>query len=447
MSDIAKIFLAYDVRGKVGIELTNQVALDIGRAFADWLPTIGPIAVGRDMRPDSLELAKNVMSGIRQQGRDVIDVGEVTSDMSYFAVGKYNLAGAAMITASHNPGAYNGIKLYRDNVIPVGLDSGLDDIRDAVVSESFKVSSKKVGKLSNQDIVEDWINHCLDFVPIEFKPYQIAVDTGNGMAGKIFTKLEPFVPFKVTEMYFELDGNFPNHEANPQKPENLRDLSRMVTTKRLDFGIAFDGDGDRAGFVDDLGRPVMGTDLITIIAKHYLAKYPGSEVIHEVRTSRATKELIKEWGGKPFRTKAGRVSIGKVMRDRDAPFGGETTGHLFFKENYFADSGLIGALMVIVALQESGKKLSELIDQYRSYVMIPETNFRVSDANKVIKTLGTKFSDGEQDTLDGLTVEYPDYWFNIRASNTEPVIRLNAEARNKQQLEELVNKITRQISK
>lgn len=447
MSDIAKIFLAYDVRGKVGIELTNQVACDIGRAFADWLPTNGPIAVGRDMRPDSAELASNVIEGLRQQGRDVIDIGEVTSDMSYFAVGKYSLAGAAMITASHNPGEYNGIKLYRDQVIPVGLDSGLDKIRDAVVSGSFKASSNKLGSLTNQDIVEDWINHCLGFVPFEFKPYRIAVDTGNGMAGKIFTELEPFVPLDVTEMYFELDGSFPNHEANPQKPENLKDLIKMVKAKKLDFGIAFDGDGDRAGFVDDLGRPVMGTDLITIIAKHYLTKYPGAEIIHEVRTSRATKELIKQWGGKPFRTKAGRVSIGKVMRDRNAPFGGETTGHLFFKENYYADSGLIGALMVIVALQESGKKLSELVDEYRHYSMIPETNFKVSDAVAVIKTLEAKFSDGEQDTLDGLTVEYPDFWFNIRVSNTEPVIRLNAEAKTKQQLEELVNKITRQISK
>ncbi len=443
MDAINNIFKAYDVRGKVGSELNADVANRIGKAFADWLPTEGAVAVGRDMRPDSGELADNLIEGLRQQGRDVIDLGEITSDMSYFAVGKYELAGAAMITASHNPGLYNGIKLYRDQVIPVGLDSGLDAIRDAVISEIFKPAAGEPGALSQKDIVEDWIQHCLEIVPVEFKPYKIAVDAGNGMAGKIFPELEPYVPFEVTEMYFELDGTFPNHEANPQKPENLKDLMRVVTEQKLDFGIAFDGDGDRAGFVDDLGRPVSGSDLISIVAKGYLERIPGAEIVHEVRTSLATRQLISEWGGKPYRTKAGRVSIGAVMRERGAPFGGETTGHLFFQENYFADSGLLAALMVIASLQQSGKKLSTLIDEYHRYVTITETNFEVEDTATVLVKLKEAFKDQKQDELDGLSVEFANgTWFNIRASNTEPVIRLNAEAPTQTELDTLITKIT-----
>jgi phosphomannomutase len=266
------------------------------------------------------------------------------------------------------------------------------------------------------------------------------------MAGAILPHILPKLPLKVERMYFDLDGTFPNHEANPQNIDNLKDLIAKIKNDHLDFGIAFDGDGDRAAFVDDLGRPVLGTDLITIVAKYYLEKYPGSEIIHEVRTSRATKELITKWGGKLVRTKAGRVVIGTVMRERQANFGGETTGHLFFKENYYADSGLIGALVAIQALSESDKKLSELVDEYRLYAIQPEINFEVKDKQAVLNKLRTKYIDGKQDELDGLTVNYPDYWFNIRISNTEPVMRLNAEAKTLKQLNEIVQKVTKLIT-
>lgn len=443
--DISAIFKAYDIRGKVGTELNAQTVEAIGRAFADWLPREGVVAVGRDMRPDSAQLAQALIAGITSQGREVWDLGEITSDMSYFAVGKYDLAGAAVVTASHNPGEYNGIKLYRDEVRAVGLDSGLDVIRDAVLAGTFKPAAGTPGSRIEKDIVDDWIQHCLSFVP-NLKPQHIAIDAGNGMAGKIVIELEPFVPFEIEEMYFELDGTFPNHEANPQKPENMQDLVKAVSEKSLDFGIAFDGDGDRAGFVDDKGRIVSGSVLITIIAEYYLKKYPGAEIVHEVRTSRDTKELIKKWGGTPYRTKAGRVSIGTVMRERQAPFGGETTGHLFFKENYFADSGLIGALVVIAAMQASGKKLSELVDAYTVYANRPEQNFEVADPAAALARLSEAFADGTQDTLDGLTVEYDDRWFNIRASNTEPVVRLNAEAATPELLESMVQKINQIVS-
>lgn len=443
--NLYQIFKAYDVRGKVGSQLNPQTTENIARAFADWLPTEGIVAVGHDMRPDSKELSEAFMAGLQEQGYDVWDIGLVTSDMIYFAVGNWNLAGGAVITASHNPGADNGIKLYRDQVIAVGLDAGLDQIRDSVLSQTFKSPSATPGSRKAKSITNEWVAHCLTFVD-NLKPFRIAIDAGNGMAGAILPHILPKLPLKVEEMYFELDGSFPNHEANPQKPENLKDLIQKVTDEGLDFGIAFDGDGDRAGFVDDRGHPVLGTDLISIVAKLYLEKYSGSEIIHEVRTSRATQELIREWGGKPVRTKAGRVVIGTVMRERGAAFGGETTGHLFFKENYDADSGLIATLVAIQAISNSGKKLSELVDGYRRYAMIPETNFEVADKAAVFVKLKQEFADGEQDELDGLTVNYPDLWFNIRASNTEPVMRLNAEAKTQEKLDKLVAKVTKLIT-
>ena len=443
---LINIFKAYDIRGKVGSELTPQFVKEIGQAFADWLPSEGVVAVGRDMRPDSAELAQAFITGLRSQGRDVMDIGEVTSDMIYFAVGKYDLAGGAVVTASHNPGEYNGIKLYRDKVTAVGLDSGLAEIRDLALKKSFKQVATK-GTCEPKDITEDWVTHCLTFVT-GLKPFHIAIDAGNGMAGAILPHILPKLPLTVEEMYFELDGTFPNHEANPQKLENLQDLVQKVTSQRLDFGVAFDGDGDRAVLVDDKGRPVQGSDFISLVAKLYLDKYPGSRIVHDVRTSRATQELIKEWGGQPVRVKAGRVFIGAELRKIGAPFGGETTGHLFFQENFDADSGLIAALVAMQALSASGKKLSDLVDEYRRYVMIPEMNIETAkQPGSIFAKLKETFADGRQDELDGLTVWYDDYWFNLRASNTEPVMRLNAEAKTKAELDNLVAKITGLIAK
>lgn len=436
------IFKAYDIRGKVGTELDTKVSSAVARAFADWLPEDGIVAVGYDMRPDSKDLAEAFMEGLQKQGREVWDIGKVTSDMIYFAIGNFDLAGGAVITASHNPGEYNGIKLYRDKVTPVGLDTGLDKIRDAATSGSFKREASMPEKRVSRDITEEWVEHCLRFAP-HLSPYHIAIDAGNGMAGAILPHILPKLPLEVEEMFFELDGTFPNHEANPQKPENLQDLIRKVKDEQLDFGIAFDGDGDRTGFVDDKGRMVLGSDLMSIMAKYYLQKYPGSSVVHEVRTSHAAIELIERWGGKPVRTKAGRVYIGAKLREAGSPFGGETTGHFFFKENFDADSGLITALVAMQALSDSKQKLSDLVDEYHMYAMGPEINFEVSDRERVFARLQEAFSDGEQDELDGLTVTYPDKWFNIRASNTEPVMRLNAEAHTQPVLDELVERITK----
>ena len=440
------IFKAYDIRGKVDSELNPDSVKDIARAFAEWLPVKGIIAVGHDMRPDSSELAASFIEGLTAMGLNVWNIGLVTSDMIYFAIGKWDLAGGAVITASHNPGKDNGIKLYRDHVTAVGLDSGLAEIRDRVLSgKPFNDSSSK-GRVEKKSITNEWVEHCLTFVN-ELKPFNIAIDAGNGMAGAILPAILPRLPLKVKQMYFDLDGSFPNHEANPQKPENLKDLVDAVLKDSLDFGIAFDGDGDRAAFVDDKGRPVLGTDLLSIVTELYLKKYPRAKVVHEVRTSRATIELIKEWAGEPIRSKAGRVNIGALMRQVGAPIGGETTGHIFFKENYDADSGLIAALVAIQAISDSGKKLSELVDTYRRYVMGPEINFEVSeDKDKIFERLEQAFKDEAQDKLDGLTVNAKDYWFNLRASNTEPVMRLNAEAQTDGQLASLITRLKHLIT-
>lgn len=445
-NNLSHIFKAYDVRGKVGSELTPEVSEAIGKAFADWLPMQGKVAVGRDMRPDSGELADALIQGLRMQGRDVLDIGEVASDMIYFAVGKLELAGGAVVTASHNPGAYNGIKLYRDHVIAVGLNAGLDKIRDAALSSQFNAPSSQPGNLEQHSITEAWIEHCLKFCP-NLKPYRIAIDAGNGMAGAILPHILPKLPLQAEEMYFDLDGTFPNHEANPMNPANMQDLIKKIRDLELDFGVAFDGDGDRAGFVDDKGRIVSGSDLMSIMAKSYLEKYPGATIVRDVRMSHAIDKLVAKWGGKIAVTPVGRVYVGAKMREIGAPFGGEGSGHFYFKENDDADSGLIAALVAMQAISDSGKKLSELVDEYHLYHVIGETNFEVEDKASAFAALREQFKDEHQSELDGLTVEFTDgSWFNVRASNTEPVIRLNAEARSQDRLDQLVEKVSKLIT-
>lgn len=439
----SEIFKSYDIRGEVGSTLTPESVKKIAAAFADWLPTEGIVAVGHDMRPDSAELTEAFIKGLAEQGYEVWDIGLVTSDMIYFAVGNWELAGGAVITASHNPGKDNGIKLYRDQVIAVGLDAGLSEIRDKVINNKISPPCDTRGKVSKKSITKEWIDHCLNFVR-ELKPYSIAIDAGNGMAGAVLPKILPKLPVHSQNLYFELDGTFPNHEANPQKIENLKDLIKIVQKNNHDFGIAFDGDGDRAVFVDDLGRLVLGTDLISIISRHYLQKYPASKIVHDVRTSRATKEIITETGGIPIRTKAGRVNIGSLMREVGAPFGGETTGHMFFKENYDADSGLITALVTMQALSDSNKKLSELVDECRRYIMPPEINIESSlDKNLTFEKLKKEYSGAEFDELDGLTVTTANFWFNLRASNTEPILRLNIEGDSEATVSQNIEKITK----
>lgn len=440
-----EIFKAYDIRGKVGTELTKEVAWNVGQAMADWLPNDGAVAVGRDMRPDSEELAQAVIEGLRLQGREVIDIGLVSTDMIYFAVGKFGLAGGAMVTASHNPGEYNGIKLCREEAKPIGIETGLADIRDGVIAGNFSPANKK-GSLKTQDVKEDWIKYVLSFVEADKRPaYKVAIDAGNGMLGAIAPVLSKHVPLQITPMFYELDGTFPNHPADARTEEGMADLQAKVREESLDFGIAFDGDGDRVALVDGQGEVLTGTVMTAILAHYYLAKEPGAAILYNATIGDVVPQSVRREGGVAHRVKVGNSYMRVGMRQHNAIFGGEAAGHYFFRDNWFADSGLLAAIIAIQVLVDSDKKLSELANQFRIYPAIPETVLKVHDKKAMIEKIKHNFSDGAQDELDGITVRYKDAWLNVRPSNTEPVLRLNVEAKDEVALNELVARVKQVI--
>ncbi len=441
MNITPSVFKAYDIRGLVGTELTTDLAGAVGRALADFLPESGPVCVGYDMRPDSRALAAAVRAGLTKQGRTVYDIGQVASDMIYFAVGHLDAAGGAMVTASHNPGAYNGIKLCREEARPVGIDTGLAEIRDNIVADKY-ANETEPGHEEKQDVMEDWVNHALGFADVsQLKSYHIAVDAGNGMGGLVMPYLEGKWPLTVEPMFYELDGTFPNHPANPLEPENLRDLTAKIKADKLDFGIAFDGDGDRAFLVDEHGQQVSGSVTTAILADYFLDRNPEATVLYNANCSRIVAETIEKAGGIGHRTKVGHSFIKADMRKYDAVFAGEHSGHYYFRDNWCADSGLIAAICAIAALSESGLKLSELAAKYEKYAASGEINFKVTDKDAKITELKEAFKDGKQDELDGLTVNYPDWWFIVRGSNTEPLLRLNVEATNPELLAEKLAKL------
>jgi phosphomannomutase len=422
------IFKAYDIRGISGTELNNETAEAVGRALADYLPAAGPVAVGYDMRPDSFELASHVRAGLTKQGRDVIDIGCVASDMIYYAVGSLGTAGGAMVTASHNPGKYNGIKLCGEGARGISLDAGLSEIRDNIKADIFK-DSDRTGTVSEKNVMVGWVEHALKFVDVDaLKPYHIAVDAGNGMGGAVVPHLEGKWPLSVEPMFFELDGTFPNHLANPLVEENNRFLVEKIKADGLDFGVAFDGDGDRAFLVDENGKIVSGGVTTAILADYFLKKNPGATILYNANCSRVVQETIDAAGGVGHRTKIGHSFIKQDMRKYDAVFAGEHSGHYYFRDNWSADSGLIAAICAIAALSDSGLKLSELAAKYEKYAASGEINFEVEDKVAMTARLREAFADGEADELDGLTVNYPDWWFIVRPSNTEPLLRLNVEA-------------------
>jgi phosphomannomutase len=439
------VFKANDIRGVVKLELNSRIAHAVGRALADLLETPGPVAVGYDMRPASVEYATALREGILEQGRDVVDIGLVTSDMIYFAVGSEDLAGGAMVTASHNPGQYDGIKLCRRGAAPIGQDTGLGEIEEALINDHYKTSAR-VGKIHKRHIIEDWIEHALSFVDTSAWPsYRVAIDAGNGMAGAILPHLEGRTPLKISPLYWKLDGTFPNHPASPIDPANLVDLVKLIERDSLDFGIAFDGDGDRAFLVDAKGEQVSGTVMTAILAEAMLRRYPHATILYNAICGRVVPETIQAHGGKGVRTKVGHAFIKVRMRELDAPFAGEHSGHFYFRDNYHADSGLIAALVAVDVLAKSGLTLTKLADKYRLYSDSGEINFSVGDKAKMLVKLKKAYSDGKQDELDGLTVNYPDWWFNARPSNTEPLLRLNVEAKTDQLLRERLKDLEAQL--
>ncbi len=426
-----KIFSAYDIRGIYGDTLTDEGAYLIGRAAAQYL-NVPAIAVGRDMRLSSPVLAAAIMRGITEQGVNAIDLGMTTTDELYFAVGKFDYPAGVMITASHNPGKYNGMKFCRAQAFPVSKDSGLTDIRDLAISGNFATPASK-GEISQHDVTDAYVQHVLSFIDVsKIRPLKIVADAGNGMAGMILPKVFAHLPCELVPLYFELDGNFPHHPASPIEPENMEDACQKVIETKADMGVAFDGDADRMFPVDEHGRIVDGSMVTAAVSNSLLRKQPGSTILYNLIVSKSVPTLIGELGGTAVRTRVGHSFIKAEMRERNAIFGGEHSGHFYFRDNWYADSGLIAFLTMLELVSIENKPLSELLKPLDTWVRSGEINSTVSDAQSKLKALEEHFGARAQsvDHLDGLTVDFGDWWFNVRSSNTEPLLRLNVEAKN-----------------
>ena len=433
--DLHRIFKAYDIRGVYPSELDDESALRVGRAFAEWSGA-AKVLVGRDCRLSSPALSGAFVDGLLEAGTDVVDLGLATTDMVYFASGRLSLPGV-MFTASHNPPQYNGIKLCRAGAAPVGQDTGLQEILALAMAGSSGPVAAARGTVSPLDFVDPYIDHVLSFADLSRSaPLVVAADAANGMAGLVVPRLFERLPAKLVPLYMDLDGTFPNHPADPIKPENQADLRRAVTEHGADLGLAFDGDADRVFLVDERAGEVSGSLVTALVATAMLERAPGSKVVHNLICSWVVPEVIREHGGIPIRTRVGHSFIKQVMAETGAVFGGEHSGHYYFRDNFNADSGLIAAMVVMDELSKAGVPLSELLAPFRRYFDSGEINTEVQDQAAAIEALAASFSDGRQDRLDGLTVEYEDWWFNVRASNTEPLLRLNVEARTRELLEE-----------
>ena len=432
-ANLGAIFKAYDVRGLVPQQLDETLARATGMAYVRVVGA-STVVVGHDMRASSPGMAGAFADGASAAGADVILIGLASTDQLYFASGHLDHPGV-MFTASHNPAAYNGIKLCRAGAQPIGMETGLAEIRDAVAAGDTPVAPQP-GAISHHDVLEAYAAHLVSLAPVVGRRLKVVVDAGNGMAGHtapaVFGRLGE-EQLEIVPMYFELDGEFPNHEANPIEPDNLVDLQKRVLEEGADIGLAFDGDADRCFLVDETGRAVSPSTLTALIAARELAKEPGATVIHNLITSRAVPELITELGGVPVRTRVGHSYIKATMAETNAVFGGEHSGHFYFRDFWRADSGMLAALHALAALAESERPLSEVLADYERYVVSGEINSTVADqraaTDEIERSWGER-PDVVVDRLDGLTVTHPDWWFNVRPSNTEPLLRLNAEGRD-----------------
>jgi phosphomannomutase len=441
--NLDRIFKAYDIRGVVPDELDPDLVRDIGAATVWALgvldrPTLA-VVVGYDMRPSSPKLAAAFAEGVTSQGADVVDIGLAATDQLYFASGHLDLPGA-MFTASHNPAQYNGIKLCRAGAAPVGSDTGLTKVRELVAAGPL-ASAASHGTVEKRDVLTAYAKHLNNLVDLSrSRQLTVVIDAGNGMAGHTVPAVFDGLPFTVIPMYFELDGTFPNHEANPIEPANLRDLQAKVRETGADLGLAFDGDADRCFVVDERGEIASPSTLTALIASRELAKHPGATIIHNLITSRVVPEIIRERGGRPVRTRVGHSYIKARMAETGAVFGGEHSGHFYFRDFWRADSGMLAALHTLAALGETppGTTLSHMLGDYSRYSASGEINRRVADQAARREAIRAAFSgraDVTLDDLDGLTVSHADWWFNVRPSNTEPLLRLNVEAADKQTME------------
>lgn len=442
MADLSRIFKAYDIRGRIDNgELTPEGARAIGHAFAQFVAP-ADVAVGWDCRASSVPLADAFMEGATAGGANVMVLGETATDVVYYASGAHDVAGA-MITASHNPPEYNGIKLCGRSAQPIGAESGLAEIQR--VAESEVAFAGEPGVATVSDPIPGYLDHLFSIVDgAAIVEMTVAVDGGNGMAGLVVAPVFDRIAPKLLGLYLELDGTFPNHPANPLEPENLVDLIALMEREKPDIGVAFDGDADRAFFIDETGSVLSGSATTALIARWFLAREPGAKIVHNLITSRAVPELVTRLGGIPIRTRVGHSFIKQVMADEGAVFGGEHSGHYYFRDNYRADSGMLAMLILMQVVSESGMPLSELAADVEPYVQSGELNFTVEDKPAAIAAIAEAF-EGDHDELDGLTVDLGASWFNVRASNTEPVLRVNIEGPDRITVEDLVAKLTRLI--
>ncbi|MGH3089627.1 MAG: phosphomannomutase/phosphoglucomutase [Rubrobacteraceae bacterium] len=433
------IFKAYDIRGVYPDNLDEAVARDVGRAFVNHLGISGSrVVVARDMRLSGEALQGAFIEGVTEAGADVVDIGMVSTDAMYFAVGHLEEPGGAMITASHNPKQYNGLKLCRENAIALSGEEGIGQIKDLITSGKLPSPSEFPGSVEHGDVTEDYAKHCLSFINTEgLRPLKVVVDAGNGMAGKMVPPVFEKLPFEVVPMYFELDGSFPNHPPNPIEPENMKELQERVVAEGADFGVAFDGDADRCFIVDEKGVTVSGDMLATLVAKNVLEKEPGATILYNAICSKAMPELIEREGGRAIRTQVGHSIIKPQMRRHDAAFGGEHSGHFYFRDNYFADSGIIAMLTAAELVARQGDPLSALLEPIDPYVRSGEINSEVENQTATLQKIEDFYEKqaADIDHLDGLTVDSGDWWFNLRPSNTEPLLRLNVEAADEPTME------------
>jgi phosphomannomutase len=444
MDGLDSVFKAYDVRGTVPDQLDPRICRAVGWAFARFAGT-GRLLVGRDMRSSSLELARAFMSGAQAAGVNVIDLGLASTDMVYFASGRLDSPGA-MFTASHNPANYNGIKMCLAGARPIGADTGLEDIRldaqRALSSHDDEVP--ETGGLEERSLLDEYAQHVRSFVDVRrLRPLRVVTDTANGMGGLVVPKVFAGLPFELFMLFPELDGTFPNHPADPIQPENLADLKSAVLEHKADVGLAFDGDADRVFLVDEHAQPVSGSLTTALVAWAMLQKHPGATILYNLISSKIVPETIESNGGKAVRTRVGHSFIKQVMAETGAVFGGEHSGHYYFRDNYRADSGIIAALVVLEVISDASKPLSQLLEPYRRYADSGEINREVPDPKKAVERVAEHFeAEGAViDRTDGITVDRGDWWFNLRPSNTEPMLRLNVEAADEEECRRHVEEV------
>jgi phosphomannomutase len=454
---LQNLIKAYDVRGIVPTDLDENICYLIGQAFVVALKLrkadggCGQVVIAHDMRPSGPALVKSFAQGVTEQGVDVLHMGLASTDGLYFATGFLNIAGA-MFTASHNPAEYNGIKLAKAGAAPVGQDSGLREITQLVLNGITKYSGP-IGSESSKDLNTEYVKYLHSLVELKSaRKLKVVIDAGNGMGGFSVPKVFENSNFEIVPMYFELDGTFPNHEANPIEPANLVDLQKRVLAEKADLGIAFDGDADRAFFVDEKGQSISPSAITALIAKRELKREPGSTIIHNLITSKSVAEVVKENGGTARKTRVGHSFIKQVMKDTNAIFGGEHSGHFYFRDFWFADSGMLAALHVLAALGETkdGTTFSSLIREFDRYVASGEINTRVKDVSETSKKVKDHFAgakDVQIEELDGLTFSGGSWWVNVRPSNTEPLLRLNAEAKEHATMEKVRDEVLAIIRK